>query len=92
LATERKAARSKGGRARHGRRISQQGSNEPVTVATISDVIHLLARAINDALALENSIARARCLGYLAGAVCKALEVGDLEARITALEERQRWA
>ena len=89
LAAERKAARAKGGRARHGRRIVQ-GGNEPVRVATVADVVDLLGRAINDTLALENSIARGRCLGYLAGVVVKALEASELEMRVTALEEKAR--
>ena len=87
-AAERKAARAKGGRARHGRRIDQ-GSTEPVRVESMADVIRLLERAVNDALALENSLQRARTLGYLAGAMIKALEVGDLEERVSALEARQ---
>ena len=90
LAAERKAARSKGGHARHGRRITTQGSNEPAGIATVADVVDLLGRAINDTLALENSIARGRCLGYLAGVVVKALEASELEMRVTALEEKAR--
>lgn len=87
-AAECKAARSQGGRARHGRRLGAGGGagGAPVEIETVADVIRLLGRAINDALALENSIQRARVLGYLGGVAIKALEVGGLEDRVGELE------
>jgi hypothetical protein len=54
----------------------------------MGDVVRLLERAVNDALVLENSLQRARTLGYLAGAVVKAFEMGELEVRMKTLEER----
>ena len=85
-AVERKAARAKGGRARHGRKIATGGNDEPVEIATASDVVELLTRTINDCLILENSIQRARAIGYLAGVIVKALEIAELEERVAALE------
>ena len=42
--------------------------------------------AVLDTLGLENSIARARTLAYLAMTAIKLLEVGELEQRIASLE------
>lgn len=87
-AQQRKAARSKGGAARHGRMVGVVGQPEkPISVKTIADIVALLERAINDCFAMEKSLARARTVGYLAIAACKALEVADLAARIETLEE-----
>jgi hypothetical protein len=86
-AAERRQARSKGGRARHGRRVGPVGQAEPVKLDDLTDIAALLRRTINDTLRLENSIQRARTIGYLAGHLVKALEMSTLEARITALEQ-----
>jgi len=85
-AHERKEASSAGGRARHGRSVAVAG--EPVRLASLSDVVSLLEQAVSDVLVLENSIQRARCLGYLCGVAVKALEVSDIEQRIVRLEEQ----
>lgn len=84
-AAERKAARSRGGRARHGRRLGA-GGGAPVEIENVADVVRLVERAINDLLILENSVQRSRTLGYLAGVAIKALEIGDLEARLSEIE------
>ena len=84
-AKERAEARAAGGRARHGRTLGT-GDNGPVTIETMADVVALLERAVNDTLALENSIARGRAVGYLAGALTRALQFAELEDRVTALE------
>jgi len=87
-AEARKLARVKGGRARQGRSgVLPDGSGVPVTLKSLADVVLLLERATNDVLALENSISRARAVGYLCSVAVKALEVGDLEERIVRLEE-----
>jgi len=85
-ATERREARSKGGHARHGRHIGPVGQAEPVPLDTMTDVAALLKQTINDTLKLENSIQRARTIGYLAGVCIKALDMADLEQRVAALE------
>lgn len=85
LAKERAEARKRGG---YGRRQVKAGEpGEPVQARSPQDVVALVERAINDALALENSIARARAIGYLAGVALKAQEVGELEERLEALEQ-----
>jgi hypothetical protein len=85
-AVERRQARRKGGRARHGRHIGPVGQAPPVALDTMADVAALLQRTINDTLQLENSIHRARTVGYLAGLLIKALDITTLEQRITELE------
>jgi hypothetical protein len=52
----------------------------------VGQVRRLLEIAALDALGLENSVARARTLAYLAQVALKALEVGELAERIEALE------
>lgn len=85
-AHERRAARRRGGHARHGRHIGPTGDVEPVTITSARDTLPILAEAVNDLQALENSVSRARAIGYLCGQVIKAFEVTELQARVEALE------
>lgn len=87
-ATERRAARSRGGAARHGRSIGGAGDYAPVTIASVTDIVPLLARTINDCLLMENSLNRARTIGYLAIALAKVFEVAELDERLKVLEAR----
>ena len=86
MAAQRHQARSKGGRARHGRQIGPVGAAPSLPLDTMSGVTVLLQHAINQTLQLENSIARARTLGYLAGLLIKALDIASLEERVLLLE------
>ena len=52
----------------------------------IPKIRRLLEIAVLDTLSLENSVARSRTLAYLAQIALKALEVGEFEARLEALE------
>ena len=85
-AAERRDARSKGGRARHGRHIGPVGQAEPVALETMGDVAGLIRCTIYDTLQLENSLQRARTIGYLANLFLKALDMANLEERIAAIE------
>jgi len=84
----RKEARSRGGRARHGRHIGTTNTGEPVTISDLGDVVKLLERTINDALSLENSLSRANTIARLAGVLCSIYQASELEARIVALESQ----
>lgn len=86
-------ARSNGGRARHGRKIDND-PRDPVKLEKAKDVLPILEMAVNDALALENSIARCRLIGYLCGIVVKTFEITDLQRQYDSLERalRQREA
>jgi hypothetical protein len=91
-AAERKAARSKGGFARHGRKLGKNvrtfdEMRPPTQIRTVDDVMTLLEKGVHDLFSLENSVSRARALGTLAMAALKALEVGEYETRLAALEK-----
>jgi hypothetical protein len=86
-AVDQLGARSAGGRARHGRTLGERDdAGEHTSVKTTADVVQLLERTINDALRLENSLNRARTVGYLALAALKAHEMNELADRVAALE------
>jgi len=88
-AEARKLARVKGGQARQGRSgVLRDGRGVSLPLKSMADVVQLLEKAVGDVLVLENSISRARAVGYLCSVAVKALEVSDLEERITRLEER----
>jgi hypothetical protein len=55
-------------------------------LGTVAGINRLLEIAVLDALSLENSLARSRTLGYLAGMALKCLEVSEFQARIERLE------
>ena len=57
------------------------------SIKTTDDIAKALEDALNDACGLENSHARARTIGYLCQISLKALEVGELEKRLEALED-----
>jgi hypothetical protein len=56
------------------------------SLRTVEGIVRVLDIASRDALGLENSIARSRVLIGVASASTRRLEVGDLAARVTALE------
>lgn len=87
LAGARQEARARGGRARHGRRLHPDG-DQPVALGTLADVCAVLGQEINRVLNLEMSIARARCIGYLASTLATIYQAGELERRIARLEAR----
>jgi len=88
-AKERRRASSKGGHARHGRKVGDVGPpSEPVKVETVADIIKLLESEINVVLGLEKSLSRAGTIARLALAFVKCFEVGENEARILELERR----
>jgi len=85
-AEDRKLARSKGGRARHGRKLGPVGEGEYVEIRDLGDVLRVLASELNVVLGLEKSISRARCVGYLAGIMANIYQASELEQRLAALE------
>ena len=78
-------ARRLGGLRRR-REVTVSGAYEVNGLETVGDLRRLLVIASLDTLGLENSIARARTLGYLVGVAGKLLETGELEERLAALE------
>jgi hypothetical protein len=66
------------------------GAFEFEGLGSIDSIRRVVEIATIDALGLENSIARGRLLISAALAAIKLLEVGEMEARLTALEATQR--
>ena len=66
--------------------MTVSGAYDFAGLETVADIRRLLEVAALDTLGLENSIARARALTYLATAAIKLLEVGELEQRLASLE------
>ena len=62
------------------RRIREGTQLVPDSIRRLREV------AVLDTLGLENSIARARTLAYLATTAIKLMEVGELEPRLASLE------
>lgn len=81
------AARSAGGRARHGRKLGSTGTAERVKLRTVADVLKLLEREVNAVLTLEVSLSRGQCIARLAGAFVSAFQISELEGRLLALEQ-----
>jgi len=85
-ADARKLARSKGGKARHGRRLGDVGQGEYIEIGELGDVVGVLERELNALLSLEKSISRARAVGYLASVLSSIYKDSELEQRLAALE------
>lgn len=80
-AERRRLARARGG----------QRSRRPpleLTTASAADVRRSVDALIADTMRLGNSVKRNRAAGYLLSLALRALEVGELEERIAALEAR----
>ena len=81
-------ARRLGGLRRR-REVTVQGAYAVGDFRCVAGLTRVLEVAILDVLGLDNSVARARTLGYLVNVGFKALELGDLEERVHDLEVRQ---
>ena len=78
-------ARRLGGLRRR-REVAVSGAYEFIGLESVADIRRILEVAVLDTLGLENSIARARTLAYLAMTAIKLLETGELEQRVESLE------
>jgi len=87
-ATERAAARSRGGAARHARKLGTPGDPDAVELQAPADWLAIVALATRDTMRLENSVSRNRTLGYLATTAARLFEATELEERLAALEVR----
>ena len=86
-AEERRRARSKGGHARHGRKLTDEQVKQ-IEIKTPADVLRVVNSELGSLLTLEKSIARSRAVGYLASVALKAFEVTELEHRVELLEQQ----
>ena len=78
-------ARRLGGLRRR-REVVVSGAYEFAGLESVGGIRRILEVAVLDTLGLENSIARARTLAYLAMTAIKLLETGELEDRVAHLE------
>lgn len=83
-ANERQAGRQAGGRT--GRAATLPTDSEFMDIKTSADVVVLLSDTINRVRVGEIDPRVGNCVGYLAGVVMKALEQGEAEERLKALE------
>ena len=84
-AEEMAEARRLGGLRRR-REKAVSGAYDIEGLENVGQIRRLLEVAVMDTLSLENSVARARTLAYLAQTALKTLEVGEFEERLRALE------
>jgi hypothetical protein len=88
-AADRAAARKRGGR--NSSRAGPVGLPvEPVRLRSVEDVRTMLEDVATETMRLANSNQRSRTLAALLGLALRTLEVGELEARLEALEEQLR--
>ena len=85
LTREREEARRLGGLRRR-REKSVAAVYDWTGLGSVREIRRLLEVAIVDTLGLDNSPARSRTLASLANLSLKALQVGELEERVTELE------
>ena len=86
LARRRAEARHTGGK--HRRRGENDAPFPPGDVKTAAGLLGLVECVMRETWTLENSNARNRTLGTLAGIQKSIIEVGSIEERLTALESR----
>jgi len=86
-AAQRAVARKRGGESRHNPHAGDLNTI-PERISNIQDVRRILDYVRNELLTLENSIGRNRELRALSETYMRSFEIGELEERIAALEER----
>lgn len=59
----------------------------PITLTQSKDVVNLLATTINEVRSGLVELRIANCIGYLSGHLIKAIEVADLEERVSKIEQ-----
>lgn len=85
-ARERAKARKLGGL---NRRIKRDTDQKPPEVKSAVDLLVLVNAAISDAWKIEKDTERrARVLGYLVTVASRALQVGEMENRLEAIEDQ----
>jgi hypothetical protein len=91
-ADARSIARQEGGHHRHPRTVATEtlSDSNDVSLQSVAAALRLLERTAADTVALANSTARNRTLALIVQVAIRAVELGVLEERLEALEERQR--
>jgi hypothetical protein len=86
LAKERSEARRRGGLNKRVQKASDV--DRPARLRSVEDVLRLLEETLADTRLLENGANRSKVFVSIALAALRALEVGQLEERLEALEQR----
>lgn len=86
LKAKRDAARHLGGKRR--RRIENSTPFPDCDARTLTGLAAFLDSLLRESWLLENSVARSRCLGYIAAVQKSVLIDSEIETRLTALETR----
>jgi hypothetical protein len=84
-AKERAEARKRGGQNRATPHVADAGTI-PAEIKTVADVLKVLQYTLIELIAQPNGVIRARALIACALGFLKALEVGELEKRLEAVE------
>jgi hypothetical protein len=84
---DRAQARKRGGHNRQTPGATDE-LREAVSLDDVAGIRRILTAVVADTIAQANSAQRSRAIGYLLGVALKALEVGELEERLEALEQR----
>jgi hypothetical protein len=82
-------ARTRGGQSRR-TPVAMEPPDQPPQLRDVPGIQIQLERAFLDTLLQSNGAQRSRTLGYLLGIALRIVEVGELEARIAAIEQRFR--
>ncbi len=86
-APDRAVARRRGGEARRTPHLFAIGEM-PDALRDVGSIQTVLERTVHETLAQPNGHERSRAVGSLLMIALRALEVGELEARLAALEEQ----
>lgn len=85
-AAEQQDARREGGRQRQRLTAVLGAHTPPKRIQTVADVTELLSDTINQVRTGQLDPKVANCVGYLSGIMLKAIEVGENEERLAAME------
>lgn len=88
VAPRRAAARRKGGEQTRTPYAVEPSTTERPSLADVASIRALLERAVADTLQQPNGAHRSRALAHACTVAMKVHEVGELEERLTALEQR----
>jgi hypothetical protein len=83
---DRARARKLGGQ--RGNRAAAGPAADPVPLRNVADILALVEQVVGDAYAMDLSAERCRVLLTAAGQAMKAIEVGEIETCLAALEQR----
>ena len=88
LAAERTEGRRKGGVARTRTAVTLPADTPDLPLRSVGDIVRALGLTFNHVRTGRLDARVGNCLGVLAGVLLRAVEVGELEERIAALEAR----